>query len=369
MPIKVLVVDDSATVRQLLTRMLSQDPEIQVVGAAQDPYVARDKILELSPDVITLDIEMPRMDGITFLKILMEQRPMPVIIISSLTQAGSAIALEALHIGAVDVMAKPGSSFMVGDIGPQLIDKIKAAAIARGIKKRARTVPQVADAKNPTAAAKPFRAVAPPGQIAHKPALTKKFNPRATLLLGASTGGTEALREVLIHLPADIPPTFVVQHIPAHFSKAFADRLNQLCPFKVKEAQEGDVGVPGQVLVAPGDFHMTLHWTGAVYRVALKQGPMVWHQRPAVDVLFDSAVSVGAAPFATCAVLTGMGRDGADGLLKLKQGGAQTFAQDEASCVVYGMPKACVELGAADKVVSLGEMARQLQGAYGKFFI
>lgn len=365
MPTKVLVVDDSATVRQLISRMLSQDSEIEVVGTAQDPYVARDKILELNPDVITLDIEMPRMDGITFLKILMEQHPLPVIIISSLTQSGSKIALEALRIGAIDVMAKPGSAFTVGEIGPQLIEKIKGAAIARKIQRRTRTIPVPA---HTLAGSKPLAPMLL-NKEATKPPLTKHFNPRAGIFLGASTGGTEALREVLTHLPADIPPTFIVQHIPPHFSKAFADRLNQLCPFRVKEAEEGDVGMPGLALVAPGDFHMTLHWTGSAYKVALKKGPFVWHQRPAVDVLFDSAVSVGAAPFATCAVLTGMGRDGAEGLLKLKKNGATTFAQDEASSIVYGMPKACVELGAADKVLPLNDMARNLQLGYSKFFV
>ncbi len=361
MPIKVLVVDDSATVRQLVSRMLSQDDEIEVVGTAQDPYVARDKIVELKPDVLTLDIEMPRMDGITFLKILMEQHPMPVIIISSLTQAGSAIALEALRIGAVDVMAKPGSAFTIGDVGPQLIEKIKAAAIAKRLPRRSFT----------QAPAAPANAPRHPTLIktVEKKPLICAFDNHATLLLGASTGGTEALRDLLTRLPAEIPPTFIVQHIPPHFSKAFADRLNQLCPFEVREAQEGDIGRAGLALVAPGDFHMVLHWTGNAYRVSLKKTPMVWHQRPAVDVLFESAIACNAAPFATAAVLTGMGRDGAEGLLKLKKGGASTYAQDEASCVVYGMPKACVELGAADKIVSLELMPRTLQNTYARHII
>jgi two-component system chemotaxis response regulator CheB len=365
MPIKVLVVDDSATVRQLISKMLSTDPEIQVVGTAQDPYVARDKIVELNPDVLTLDIEMPRMDGITFLKILMEQHPMPVIIISSLTQAGSVVAMEALHVGAVEVIAKPGSAFSIGNIGPQLIDKVKAAAMARRIERRPRTLPPIS--ASPTTAGSVSAASVRPSVLkpaVTKPPLTKRFHNKATLLLGASTGGTEALRDVLTNLPADIPPTFIVQHIPEHFSKAFADRLNQICPFKVKEAQEGDIGLPGFAFVAPGDFHMALVWTGEHYKVALKKGPQVWHQRPAVDVMFDSAVAAGAAPFATCAVLTGMGRDGADGLLKLRQNGAHTFAQDEASSIVYGMPRVCAEIGAAERIVSLREMPLALQGTY-----
>lgn len=357
-PIKVLVVDDSATVRQLITRMLSQDPGIQVVGTAEDPYVAKDRIVALQPDVITLDIEMPRMDGITFLKILMDQHPLPVIVISSLTQAGSSIALEALRLGAIDIMAKPGNSFTIGDVGPQLIEKVKAAAIAKRFKPKAVTTP-----------AAPRTTILPIGKTIDKVAVTKKFNPRATVLLGASTGGTEALKEVLIKLPPDIPPTFIVQHIPPHFSKAFADRLNTLVPFEVREAADGDMGRPGLVLIAPGDYHMTLQWTGAAYRVALKQGPMVWHQRPAVDVLFDSAVQVGAAPFATCAVLTGMGRDGADGLLKLKKAGAVTYAQDEATCVVYGMPKACHDIGAADRMLPLDQVAGQLLYSFTKHVV
>jgi two-component system, chemotaxis family, protein-glutamate methylesterase/glutaminase len=368
MPIKVLVVDDSATVRQLISRMLSQDKDIEVVGTAADPYIARDKIVELKPDVLTLDIEMPRMDGITFLKILMEQNPLPVIVISSLTQEGSAIALEALSLGAIDVMAKPGSAFTIGDVGPQLIEKIKAAAIAK--RQRKASVPTTPTTLPDPRATRPTTPVILPiGKITEKPPLTKRFNPKATLLLGASTGGTEALRDLLTKLPPEIPPTFIVQHIPPHFSRAFAERLNALCTFRVREAQEGDIGEPGLVLVAPGDYHMLLQWTGANYRVSLKKGPMVWHQRPAVDILFDSAVAAGAAPYATAAVLTGMGRDGADGLLKLKKNGSSTYAQSEESCVVYGMPKACCDIGAADKMVSLDQMPRVLQATYTRHVI
>lgn len=369
MPIKVLVVDDSATVRQLITRMLSVDPDIEVVGEAQDPYVARDKIVELNPDVLTLDIEMPRMDGLTFLKILMEQKPLPVIVISSLTQAGSSIALEALRIGAIDVLAKPGSAFTLGDVGPQLIEKIKAAAISKRIKYSATPAPRPTASKEgaPSSVAKAPRAN--PFEPVAKPTLTKRFHERATVLLGASTGGTEALREVLVRLPADTPPIFIVQHIPPHFSKAFADRLNQLCQFKVKEAQSGDRALPGHAYVAPGDYHMTLQWSGSLYTIQLKKGPMIWHQRPAVDVMFDSAVAAGAAEHATCAVLTGMGRDGADGLLKLRQNGALTFAQTEETCVVYGMPKACHENGAAQKMVPLDQMHTQLERGFSRFIV
>lgn len=361
MPIKVLIVDDSATVRQLIARMLEGDPEIQVVGTAQDPYIARDKILELKPDVITLDIEMPRMDGITFLKILMEQHPLPVIVISSLTQTGSAVAIEALRVGAVDVMAKPSGSFSMGEVAPQLIEKIKAASLAKRRARQGVSAPPIVHEGGTYAP----HSIAVPKSVPKIP-LTKKFDPRATLLLGASTGGTEALREVLAKLPSDIPPTFIVQHIPAHFSQAFAERLNALCRFEVREAREGDIGKPGLVLIAPGDYHLTLQWTGVHYRVSLKHGPLVWHQRPAVDVLFDSAVHAGAAPFAVAGVLTGMGRDGADGLLKLKKAGAHTFAQDEASCVVYGMPRACAEIGAAERIVSLDQMHTHIVASVGR---
>jgi two-component system chemotaxis response regulator CheB len=336
-PIRVLVVDDSAVVRRLVSDALKADPAIEVVGTAVDPYMARDKIQELHPDVLTLDLEMPRMDGLTFLRILMEQRPLPVIIMSSLTQRGSAHALEALKLGAFDVLAKPGGPYSFGDMGPQLIERIKASVGAR-----------LSPVRTPTRA--PF-APAP------RRASARSFAARQLVLLGSSTGGTEALREVLTHLPPGLPGIAIVQHIPPVFSKAFADRLCQQCAFEVREAADGDRLAPGLALIAPGNFHMMLQWQGDHYRVRVADGPPVWHQRPAVDLLFKSAADCGAGPHALAGIFTGMGKDGAEGLLRLRQKGATTFAQDEATSVVYGMPKAAWENGAAQRQVPLGRAA------------
>ena len=339
--IRVLVVDDSAVVRKLASDALASDPEIEVVGTAIDPYMARDKLRELSPDVLTLDLEMPRMDGLTFLRLLMERRPMPVVVMSSLTQRGSDYALEALRLGAVDFIAKPSGSFSFGDLGPQLIAKVKAAAGAR-VRPAART---------PTVP--PFKPAAKPAA----PVPLRFYNPRSIILLGASTGGTEALRDVLTHLPVNLPGIAIVQHIPATFSKSLADRLNTLCALEVREAVDGDRIQPGLVLIAPGGFHMMLQWAGDHYRVRIANGPPVWHQRPAVDLLFKSAADSGAGPHAVAGILTGMGKDGAEGLLRLREKGAITFAQDEASCVVYGMPKVAWECGAAQQQISLDRVA------------
>ena len=378
--IRVLVVDDSAVIRKVVSEALAADPEIEVVGTAMDPYIARDKIVQLKPDVLTLDIEMPRMDGLTFLKIIMDERPLPVIIMSSLTKTGSHHAMEALRLGAVDVIGKPGGSYSFGDLGPQLIDKIKTAATAKIRRPRAThapfqritTAPVVAPA--PTAPAKP--AVAPnsrppitaqPRPVAapasHPPLVAlahpSRHNTRRLILLGASTGGTEALRDVLTHLPGDLPGIAIVQHIPAHFSRAFAERLNATCAMEVREAVDGDRLVPGLALVAPGNFHMMLQWTNEGYRVRVADGPMVWHQRPAVDMLFKSAADI-AGNQAIAGILTGMGKDGAEGLLRLREKGAMTFAQDEESSVVYGMPKTAWENGAAQRQIPLDHIAAHI---------
>ncbi len=360
--IRVLIVDDSAIVRKIATEALSKDPEIEVVGTAIDPYVARDKIIQLQPDVITLDIEMPRMDGLTFLKILMQHHPLPVIIMSSLTQSGSSYALEALHAGAVEVLAKPAGSYSVGDLAEQLVTKVKAAAACK-IRKAA---PAPAAGRPGTISGPMPRTSTTPSVPVHtavnksgnRPAVSLAahgYHPRQIVLLGASTGGTEALKEVLVRLPREMPGICIVQHIPAYFSKAFADRLNQLCQLDVREAVDGDIVEPGLVLVAPGNYHMLLVWAGNSYRVHLKQGPPVWHQRPAVDVLFNSAADI-VGNNAVVGVLTGMGKDGAEGMLKLKKNGCRTFAQDEESCVVFGMPRACMELNAAERMVPLLKM-------------
>jgi two-component system chemotaxis response regulator CheB len=349
--IRVLVVDDSAVVRKLASDALSADPEIEVVGTAIDPYMARDKLRELSPDVLTLDLEMPRMDGLTFLRLLMERRPMPVVVVSSLTQRGSDYALEALRLGAVDFIAKPSGSFSFADLGPQLIAKVKAAAGAR-IRPAARTP------INP-----PIKPVAPKS-AAPASARRTHHHPRSIILLGASTGGTEALRDVLTNLPTDLPGIAIVQHIPATFSKSFADRLNTLCNIEVREAVDGDRIQPGLALIAPGGFHMMLQWASDHYHVRIVTGPPIWHQRPAVDLLFKSAADVGAGPHAVAGILTGMGKDGAEGLLRLREKGAVTFAQDEASCVVYGMPKAAWDCGAAQQQITLDRIASFLIGRH-----
>ena len=336
-PIRVLVVDDSAVVRKLVSDALKSDPDIEVVGTAADPYVARDKIKELNPDVLTLDLEMPRMDGLTFLKIVMEQRPLPVIIMSSLSPRGSDYALEALRLGAFDVLAKPGGPYSFGDLGPQLIARIKATAGAR---------------------LRPTRALAAPAPVRPAPlALARAGSARSVILLGASTGGTEALREVLTRLPDGLPGIAIVQHFPPVFSKSFAARLDQLCAFTVREAVDGDRLTPGLALVAPGNFHLMLQWQAEHYCVRVVNGPQVWHQRPAVDLLFKSAADCGAGPHALAGILTGMGKDGAEGLLRLREKGATTFAQDEATSVVYGMPRAAWENGAAQRQLPLDRMA------------
>lgn len=335
--IRVLIVDDSAVVRRLTTEALSADPDIEVVGTAADPYIARDRLRELQPDVMTLDLEMPRMDGLTCLRLLMESRPMPVIVMSSLTQRGSEYALEALHLGAVEVLGKPSGSFSFGDLGPRLIACVRTAAGVRVLAPR-----------------RPVVAAPPP------PRRTAAVDPRALILLGASTGGTEALRDVLVNLPDGLPPIAIVQHIPATFSRAFADRLNKLCSYEIREAVDGDVLRPGLALVAPGNFHLLLQRRGQGYAARVVTGPQVWHQRPAVDLLFKSAADCGAAPHAIAGVLTGMGKDGSEGLKLLRDKGASTFAQDESTSVVYGMPKAAFENGGAQAVLPLPRVAGHL---------
>jgi len=334
--IKVLIVDDSAVVRKIFSEELSKYHDIEVVGTAPDPYVARDKIVALHPDVITLDIEMPRMDGLTFLRKLMRHYPLPTIIVSSLTPKGGKLTLEAMEIGAVDVIAKPGSSYTVGNMSTQLADKIRAAAWAKVIRKDK----DVTDSENV-----PLKALA---ETSHK-----------VIAIGASTGGTEALKVVLSKLPANSPGIMVVQHMPANFTTAFAERLNSLSQLTVREARDNDSVVPGVALVAPGNFHMILRRSGARYYVEVKTGPMVHHQRPAVDILFKSTAKYAGAN-AIGVILTGMGADGAEGLLDMKRAGASTIAQDENSCVVFGMPKEAIKMGAADKVLPLGQIAAEM---------
>jgi two-component system, chemotaxis family, protein-glutamate methylesterase/glutaminase len=334
--IKVLVVDDSAIVRKLLTDAISAEDDLEVVGTAPDAFIARDKILALQPDVLTLDIEMPRMDGLTFLKKLMQYHPLPVIVISSLGQSSCQATLDALRVGAVEVLAKPGGPYSVGELRTNLAAKIRAAAVARV----RRSAPTAAQPRTATVETLPRRA----------------FSPGTVIAIGASTGGTEAIQEVLTRLPADSPGIVITQHIPPVFSRAFADRLNQICPMEVKEAADGDALAPGRALVAPGNFHMVLRGSAEGYRVQVKDGPPVCYQRPSVDVLFSSVAEAAGAK-AIGVLLTGMGSDGAQGLLRMKHAGSRTIAQDEASCVVFGMPREAIRLGAADRVVPLLRVA------------
>jgi len=336
--IKVLIVDDSAIVRKVFSQELSKYPDIEIVGTAPDPFVARDKILKLKPDVITLDVEMPRMDGVTFLRKLMKYYPIPVIIVSSLTQKGGKLTLEALDIGAVDVIAKPGGSFSVGDMSSQLLGKIRAASKVRMSRENKNSRPD-------SEKVEPMKALA---ETSHK-----------IIAIGASTGGTEALKEVLSKMPVNSPGILVVQHMPAKFTTAFAERLDGLCQIRVREAKDGDSVNPGTALIAPGNLHMILRRSGARYYVEVKNGPMVHHQRPAVDILFKSTAKY-AGPNSIGAILTGMGTDGAAGLLEMRQAGAGTIAQDENTCVVFGMPKESIKLGAVDKVVPIYQVAHEI---------
>jgi two-component system, chemotaxis family, protein-glutamate methylesterase/glutaminase len=342
--IRVLIVDDSAIVRKMLAEALASEPDLEVVGTAPDPYVARDKILSLRPDVLTLDIEMPRMDGLTFLKKLMRFHPLPVIVISSLAQSSSQAALEALQCGAVEVLAKPGGPYSVGELKQDLPQKVRAAAQAR-----------LAPAKSPGGNVPGLAAAPAPAA----PLVFSGASASTVIAIGASTGGTEAVREVLMGLPANMPGIVIVQHIPPVFSLAFANRLNDMCKLRVKEASDGDRVQAGLALVAPGNFHMTLRKTGGEYRVEVRDGPRVCYQRPSVDVLFES-VAQAAKGDAIGALLTGMGADGAQGLLKMKRAGARTIAQDEASCVVFGMPREAIRMGAVDRVLPLGRVAAEL---------
>lgn len=338
--IRVLVVDDSALMRQVLGGLLARDPSIEVIGSASDPYVARDKIRDLDPDVLTLDVEMPRMDGLSFLEKLMRAHPMPVVMVSSLTEAGCDTTLRALELGAVEFVTKPKLDLRerLPEVAREVATKIKAAAVAK--------VRPVADPRR-----------APVARSAAPVALRAMLKTTQQLIaVGASTGGTEALREFLTELPADCPAVVVVQHMPEKFTRAFADRLNGLCTVRVKEAEEGDRVIPGHVLIAPGNHHMRLAREGATYLVRLAGDPPVNQHRPSVDVLFHSCAAA-AGRNVIGVLMTGMGEDGARGLLAMRAAGARTLAQDEATSVVFGMPKAAIDLGAAERVLPLGGLA------------
>jgi two-component system chemotaxis response regulator CheB len=337
--IRVLVVDDSALMRQALSTLLARDPTITVVGTAPDPYIARDKILALAPDVLTLDVEMPRMDGLAFLERLMAARPMPVVMVSSLTDVGCATTLRALELGAVDFVTKPRVDLRehMSELADDVIAKVKAAAAARiGVRRpRPAAVAARPPAPRPTAMLRTTQQV---------------------IAVGASTGGTEALREFLVALPADAPGVVIVQHMPERFTRAFAERLDGLCTVRVKEAEDGDRVLAGHALIAPGGRHLRLVRDGATYLVRVVDDPPVNRHRPSVDVLFH-ACAQHAGPNAVGVIMTGMGDDGARGLVAMRQAGARTLAQDEATCVVFGMPRAAIELGAVERTLPLGRLA------------
>jgi two-component system chemotaxis response regulator CheB len=353
MAIKLLIVDDSALVRKLLSEMLSKDSEIEIVGTATDPFAAREKIKQLNPDVITLDVEMPRMDGVTFLENLMRLRPMPVVMVSSLTAKGADVTLRALELGAIDFVTKPkvdlaGSLEKYAD---ELIAKVKMAA-------KARVNARVSSPK-PTAS---LHAEQRRSADAVLPAGAGKRFLRTTdriIAIGASTGGTEAIREVLEALPPDAPAVVISQHIPAAFSRPFADRMNRCSPMSVCEASDGQYILPGHVYIAPGDQHLLVERDGARYRCKLSNGPHVNRHRPSVDVMFRS-VAQNVGPNAVGVILTGMGDDGARGLKEMLEAGAPTIAQDEATSVVWGMPGAAVKLGSAQHVLPLHRVASEV---------
>ncbi|MEI7671842.1 MAG: protein-glutamate methylesterase/protein-glutamine glutaminase [Syntrophales bacterium] len=343
-PIRVLIVDDSSLVRQTLQEIISSDPDLCVTATAADPFAAAERIAEEIPDVITLDVEMPKMDGITFLQKIMSQRPIPVIICSSLADAGSETALKALEYGAVEIIQKPrlGTKQFLEESRIRICDVVKAAALSRP---RPITPRRVVEPKRNADAV-----------IAKSDSKAMIRTTEKVVIVGASTGGTEALRVFLEELPSDAPGIVIVQHMPEHFTASFAKRLNEICRISVKEAENNDTVIPGRALIAPGNLHTMLKRSGARYFVEVREGPLVSRHRPSVDVLFRSAARY-AGKNAVGVIMTGMGDDGANGLLEMKQAGAATIAQDEATCVVFGMPCEAIKRGAAQKILPIQEIA------------
>ena len=351
--IRVLIVDDSAVVRQTLAEILASDPQIEIMGVAADPYAAAQRIRDESPDVITLDVEMPRMDGVTFLRRLMAQHPIPVVMCSSLVEGGSETLMQALEAGAVDVILKPrlGVAEHLMESRIRICDAVKAAASARIAGRRA---PAPASAIRGPEKKLTADAVLPPPSGRAMARTTESI-----VCIGASTGGTESLRVVLETLPAAAPGIVIVQHMPEKFTASFAKRLDSLCEMDVKEAENGDAILRGRVLIAPGNLHTVVERSGANYRVSVREGPLVSRHRPSVDVLFRSAAQA-AGSNAVGVIMTGMGDDGARGLEEMKQAGARTIAQDEASSVVFGMPKEAIARGCVDRIVSLSQIAQEI---------
>lgn len=358
--IKVLCVDDSALIRSLMTEIINSQPDMTVVATAPDPLVARELIKQHNPDVLTLDVEMPRMDGLDFLEKLMRLRPMPVVMVSSLTERGNEITLRALELGAVDFVTKPKVGIRDGmlEYSEKLADKVRAAARARVRAHHAAPAAHAGAGAGTHAQTGHAHGAAPasaPAPMVNNPLLsTEKL-----IIVGASTGGTEAIREVLQPLPPDAPAVLIAQHMPPGFTKSFAQRLNGLCRITVKEAEHGERVLPGHAYIAPGHAHLLLARSGANYIAHLSDDPPVNRHRPSVDVLFRSAATH-AGKNAIGVILTGMGRDGAAGLLEMRRAGAYTLAQDEASCIVFGMPREAIALGAADEVAALGDMSRRV---------
>lgn len=346
--IKVLVVDDSALVRKVLTGELEKHDDIEVVGTAIDPYVARDRIVSLKPDVLTLDLEMPRMDGLSFLSKLMKYYPMPVVVVSSLTPKNSENALMALRLGAVDVICKPGSAYSTQNISKQIVKAVRAAAVAKFEK---------------SVNHREHQPVKKPGIRYESARLIHTTN--KLIAIGSSTGGTKALEEVLTQFPSNIPGTVIVQHMPPVFTRSFAARLDDICEVHVKEAEDGDLIEKGTVLIAPGNFHLLVEKSGAKYYARVKKGPPVHHHRPSVDVLFNS-VAEAAGINATGVLLTGMGVDGAKGMFAMKRKGSHTIAQDEETCVVYGMPKEADRIGGVSEILPLSQIADAIITNAGK---
>ncbi len=352
--IRVLIVDDSAVVRQTLSSILQEDSQIEVMGVAADPYYAANKIAHEVPDVITLDIEMPRMDGLTFLRKIMTQHPIPVVIISSLTERGTETGIKALEYGAVEIITKPklGTKEFIEESKIRIRDAVKAAAIAKLKRKKHIILPPASMEVKPKLSAD---AVLARGSTEHSMIKTTE----KVVVVGASTGGTEALRVFLEALPPDSPGIVIVQHMPEVFTRSFADRLNEICKISVKEAENNDTVIRGRALIAPGNHHLILKRSGARYFVEVNDGPLVNRHRPSVDVLFRSTAKF-AGKNSVAVIMTGMGDDGARGLLELKEAGAHTIAQDEKTCIVFGMPKEAIKLGAADEILPLEKITERV---------
>lgn len=342
MKTKVLVIDDSALIRSLLTEMINDQPDLQVVGAAPDPIIAREMIKQLNPDVLTLDVEMPKMDGLDFLEKLMRLRPMPVLMVSTLTERGSEITIRALELGATDFVTKPKTAITEGmrEYSDLIADKIRIAAKAR-ISSLQRTAKTVANTSAPSLLKNPL------------------ISSEKLLIIGASTGGTEAIKAFLLQMPSDCPGILITQHMPAGFTKSFANRLDSICKIAVKEAVDGERVLPGHAYIAPGDKHLLLARSGANYVTKLSDAEPVNRHKPSVDVLFDSAATH-AGKNAVGVILTGMGKDGAAGMARMKQAGAYNYAQNEESCVVYGMPREAVAQGGVDEVAHLNELPKMV---------